>query len=186
MLLMVKIFNLKSDEVEDVNESEVTDLCVKVDNEDDTLVHLPLGEQLVIYRSKVQQLELANRELRRDLNQTRGEQVNKTGVQSGLRIRINEQDNTILEMKNEKINLQLSNEQLENERAKLQEQLVTVNRQLEQIRVDVQHKDALIERLGIEIEGLKRERDEMRLVKQQVKRVSEALEIVQEKEVRTI
>ena len=45
--------------------------------------------------------------------------MNNYGMQSGLKSRLTELDNNILEMKSEQINLQLTNQQLVNEKEKL-------------------------------------------------------------------
>ena len=52
-----------------------------------------------------------------------------------------------------------------------------------QCKYEMAQKDAMIERIGLELAELKKETEQMRIVKQQVKRVSDTLELVQEKEV---
>lgn len=167
----------------ETNESSSRSSTSSSYDQENPLSSLSLAEQIAIFRSKIQQLEIINADLKAELNQFKSEQMNKTGVQSGLKSRICEQNNTILEMKNEKINLQLNNEQLTNEKENLNEQLGQYLMQIGQFKQEMMQKDNVIERLRADICELKKEKEQVKLVKQQVKQVSDTLEIVQEKEV---
>lgn len=147
------------------------------------LANLTPDEQICILRSKIQQLEILNADMRNELNAIKCETVNKNGIQSGLKTRISEQNNTILEMKNEQINLQLANEKLSKERDELNQQLGVYLVQLNNLRNEILLKDTVIDKLKIDINELRKEREQVKLVKQQVKQVSDTLDIVQEKEV---
>ena len=71
------------------------------------------AEQIAILRSRIQQLEILSSDLRNELNHTKSESMHSAGIHSGLKSRVNEQDNTILEMKKEQINMHMHNQQLE-------------------------------------------------------------------------
>lgn len=115
-----------------------------------------------MYRAKLSQLELLNADLKRELNKTRCEHVNSTNPTEYI---------------------QLNNEQMENERREFLEKLSAMAGQMEIYKNDLTQKDALIQRLKDEIDELRKENKHARLVKEQVKRVSNTLEMVQKKEV---
>lgn len=146
------------------------------------LSNLSLEEQISIFRSKIQQLEISNTDLRNELNYYKNEALNKNGIQSGLKTRIGEQDNTILEMKNEQLNLQLSNQNLLKEKDDFKDQVDACLSQINQLKTELSSKDATIERIKFEMREMLREKNEQKqLVRQQVKHVTETLEIAQEK-----
>ena len=80
--------------------------------------------------------------------------MHKVGVQSGLKFRLTEQDNTILEMKNEHLNMHMSNQQLIKEvetfRSQYQEQLNATNN----LKRDLVMRDELIEKMRMELNTL--------------------------------
>ena len=86
--------------------------------------------------------------------------MHKVGVQSGLKFRLTEQDNTILEMKNEHLNLHMSNQQLikevENFRSQYQEQLNATNN----LKRDLVMRDELIEKMRMELNTLSSLKDQ--------------------------
>lgn len=73
-------------------------------------------EQVVILKSKCQQLEILCNDLKQELSHTKNESVQISGMQTGLQARLNEQNNTILQMKSELLQANLMNEQLNKEK----------------------------------------------------------------------
>ncbi|RMZ98956.1 dixin isoform X4 [Brachionus plicatilis] len=145
--------------------------------------NLPYEEKISILKSEIQQLEVYNTELKNELNQFKTDNLNKNGIQSGLKSRISEQNNTILEMKNEQLNLELNTQNLTKEKDDLKNQLISYQTQIESFKTDLANKDSLIEKLKSEISDLTREKEEQaKVIRQQVKKVSDTLDVVQEKE----
>lgn len=92
-------------------------------------------------------MEILCNDLRVELNQHNFVSMHKVGEGRGLKTRVNEQDNTILEMKNEHLNLHLTNQQLiqeiNNFKAQFEEQ-IDVNKTLKK---NLALKDEAIEKL---------------------------------------
>ena len=73
-------------------------------------------EQVVVLKSKIQQLEILCNDLKQELSYAKNESVHLNGLQTGLQTRLNDQDNTILQLKSEILQLNLLNEQLNNDK----------------------------------------------------------------------
>ena len=146
------------------------------------LANLSKDEQIAILRSKIQQFEILCADLRNELNQTKADALNKNGLHSGLKHRLTEQDNTILEMKNEHINLHLYNQQLVQSKEDLSTKLDEGLKQISLLKSDLSKKDELIDKMRLEINDLLLEKEQAKYMRQQVKQVTDTLEIVQEKE----
>ncbi len=170
------------DRREEAGEANANNSSSSSSSDDFPLANLPKDEQIVILRSKIQQLEIICDDLRTELNQAKSESMNKVGVECGLKQRLNEQDNSILEMKNEQLNLNIHNQQLLKEKEQMSKKLMECQNQMNKMRQDMLSRDDLIERLKAELDELHKEREQTRFVCEQVKQVNDTLEIVQEKE----
>lgn len=172
----------------DMNELQPEDLKLSAENELNSSnasnpSNLPYEEKIAILKSEIQQLEAYNIELKNELSQFKTDNLNKNGIQSGLKTRINEQNNTILEMKNEQLNLQLNAQNLSKEKDDLKNQLNSCQEQIHSLKNELENKDKLIEKFKNEIRDLTREKEEQsKIIRQQVKQVSDTLDVVQEKE----
>jgi hypothetical protein len=76
-------------------------------------------EEIAIMRSKNQQLEILCNDLKQELSASKSESMRATGVQSGLQMRLNEQDVNVLQMKSEILQLNIAHEQMVKEKADL-------------------------------------------------------------------
>ena len=121
--------------------------------------------------------------MRNELAEAKSESIEKCGTQSGINERLKEQDNTILELKNDQLNLQLVNQQLLKEKEALNLKLNECGLQIHLLKQDIAKRDQFIEQLKQDINILVDEREKTKYVRQQVKQVSDTLEFVQEKEV---
>ena len=147
-------------------------------NENDfALSNLTKDEQIAILRSKIQQLEILDNDLKSELNQTKSESMNNYGMQSGLKSRLTELDNNILEMKSEQINLQLTNQQLVNEKEKLLNLLEQQANDINKLKNELTIRDEMIDKLKIEMNSLVK----TNLLKKQIKNIAD-IEEIQEKE----
>lgn len=172
----------------DMNELQAEDFITNAENELNSSnasnpSNLPYEEKITILKSEIQQLEAYNNELKNELSQFKTDNLNKNGIQSGLKSRISEQNDTILEMKNEQLNLQLSAQNLSKEKDDLKNQLNCCQTQIESFKTQLENRDNLIEKLKAQISDLTKEKEEQsKIIKQQVKQVSDSLDVVQEKE----
>jgi len=80
-------------------------------------------DQVIVLKSKIQQLEILCNDLKQELSYAKNESVHLSGLQSGIQTRLNEQDNAILKLKSEILQLNLLNEQLINDKNDLIENL---------------------------------------------------------------
>ena len=87
--------------------------------------------------SKIQQMEILCNDLRQELSAAKTENRQMTGVHSGLQTRMSDQDNTILTMKSEILQLNLSNEQLNKEKADFMGRLEEKNRIINDLKVRI-------------------------------------------------
>jgi hypothetical protein len=148
---------------------EVSALC-----DDFSLPSLEPNEQIAILRSKVQQLEIVADELREELKQAKCENMNTNGTQSGLKHRVHEQDNAILELKNELLGSHLLTESIRKEKEQLE-------RECENYKREIIVRDQMITQLRDELNESHKENEQL---KQQLRQFSHTLDIVQQKEVR--
>lgn len=147
------------------------------------LSDLSLDEQISMYLDKIQQLEKINKDLKFELLETRSEQVKKIDVITGLRKHLNEKKKTIFDMKKDQIDTLLKNEQLENEKAKLINNLNVLSSIYSESQSKLKQKDDLVEQLRVEIQKLKRERDQIKMIEKEFSSVSDTLDNFQKKEV---
>lgn len=147
------------------------------------LLDVSLDEQISMYLAKIQQLEKMNKNLKFELLNTRSEQVKKKGVITDLRNHLNEKNNALFDIKKDKIDILLRNEQLENENTKLINNLNSFSSIYNEIQLKLKQKDDLIEQLSVEIEKLKRERDQIKMIKKEFKPVTDTLDNLEKKEV---
>ena len=151
--------------------------------DEEPLSNLTHGEQIAIYRSKIQQLEILSSDLRNELNQFKSEHMHKVGVQSGLKSRVNEQDKTILEMKNEQLNLHLSNQHLLKEIDEYKLKYEDYLNQTKHLRKELTNRDEQIDRLKTEINEMVKEKEEENVFLNKIKNYTESLGTVNDKEV---
>ncbi len=164
------------------NQGEEALINDKKDNFEFSLSNLTPEEQITIMRSKIQQMEILSADLRNELNLIKSETMHKNGIQSGLKTRLAEQDNTILELKDEQLNMHLVNQQLLKEKEDLNFKLNERILQINQLKQEICKRDDYIDTLKLEINNLLNEKEHTNFVRQQVKQVSDTLEYVQEKE----
>lgn len=164
--------------------NEEQDVDRKNDLAEDEFVSSSLTpqDQIKILRSKIQEMETLSASLRNELNQIKSEKIHKTGINSGLKSRIDEQDNTILELKDEQLNLHLINQQLSKEREDLSLKLNERMLQINQLKQEINKRDDYIDKLKVEISTLICEKEKAQSVRQQVKKMTDTLDYVQEKE----
>ena len=133
------------------------------------LTNLTHEEEVAILRSKIQQLEIMCTDLRYDLNGAKSNNLHSSGTYIGLKQRIDEQDNTILEMKNENLNLILINQQLMKSKEEMSAKMDEHIDRIKSLEQELIKRDDLIVKFKLD--------------SKKVKQVSETLEIVQEKKV---
>ncbi len=92
-------------------------------------------EQIAILRSKNQQLEILCNDFKQELSAIKNESMQINGVQCGLQIRLNEQDNIVLQMKSEILQLNITNEQITKEKNDLHQKLEEKNRHINELKV---------------------------------------------------
>ena len=171
----------KSEETNDENNSSSNSFTNSnsndsIDNEF-ALANLTKDEQITILRSKIQQLEIVCNDLRSELNHTKSESMNNYGAQSGLKSRLNELDNSMLEMKNEQINLQLNNQQLIKEKDKFISLLDLQGVEINNLKSELVNRDEIIDKMKLEMNSLLK----TDLLKKQIKNIAD-IEEIQEKE----
>jgi hypothetical protein len=145
----------KDAENQNHNGSQLNDTSSSASGSSDSsyvLSNLDKDEQIAILRSKIQQLELCADDLRTELSQAKTELMNRNGMQSGLRTRLNEQNNTILEMKNEELKLNLNFEKLNKEKIEMQTQLDKQMNELYNLRTELSKKDLEINKMRNQLE----------------------------------
>ena len=151
---------------------------------DEVVSGLTPAEQIAILRSRIQQLEILSSDLRNDLNHAKSESMHSAGVHSGLKSRVNEQDNTILEMKKEQLNLHMINQQLEKEKEELMRKLDERAHLINRLQNELNCKNQQMDHMRADIINLTREKEEQaKFVKHQdrvVKTVTSVIEKVQE------
>ena len=133
------------------------------------LTNLTPDEEIAILRSKIQQLEILCTDLRNGLNDAKSDTLYSNGNYTGLKQRLTDQDNTILELKNENLNLILLNQQLVKSKEEMSTKMEETSIQIKKLECEVAKRDDIIVKLKLE--------------NKKVKQVSETLEIVQEKKV---
>ena len=133
------------------------------------LTNLTHDEEVAILRSKIQQLEILCTDLRCELNSAKSNNLHSSGTNSGLKQRLDEQDNTILEMKNENLNLMLINQQLVKNKEEMKAKMDEQQERIKSLEYELTKRDDLITKLKVD--------------NKKVKQVSETLDIVQEKKV---
>ena len=151
---------------------------------DEVVSGLTPAEQIAILRSRIQQLEILSSDLRNDLNHAKSESMHSAGVHSGLKSRVNEQDNTILEMKKDQLNLHMINQQLEKEKEELMRKLDERAHLINRLQNELNCKNQQMDHMRGDIINLTREKEEQaKFVKHQdrvVKTVTSVIEKVQE------
>ena len=150
-----------------VNTSRVEDDDITADFR--PLTNLTHDEEIAVLRSKIQQLEILCTDLRYELNNAKSNNLHSNGTHSGLKQRLDEQDNTILEMKNENLNLILVNQQLVKSKEEMNSKMDEHLDKIKSLEYELAKRDDLIAKLKLD--------------SKKVKQVSETLEIVQEKKV---
>ena len=148
-----------------------------------SLIGITQDEEIAILRGKIQQLEILCCDLRNELNSAKSDNMQTSGMQSGLRHRLVEQDNTILEIKSENLNLMLMNQQLVKGKDEMSVKLEEQAAQIKRLEAELAKRDDLIVKVKMENKSLAKENENAKYVSQQVKHVTETLDIVQEKEV---
>jgi hypothetical protein len=78
-----------------------------------------IEDEITVLRSKNQQLQILCNDLKHELSVTKNQSMHVNGVQSGLQIRLNEQDNNVLQMKSEILQLNMTIEQISKEKAEI-------------------------------------------------------------------
>ncbi len=141
------------------------------------LANLSKDEQIAILRSKIQQLEIVCNDLRSELNQTKCESMNNCGLQNGLKSRLTELDNSMLEMKSEQLNLQLSNQHLLKEKEKCISLLDLQVAEINKLKAELIARDETIDKMKLEMNSLLK----TDLLKKQMKNIAD-IEEIQEKE----
>jgi hypothetical protein len=134
------------------------------DEEGYALSSLTQEEQITILRSKVQQLEIVCGDLRGELNKNNFVSMHQVGEGIGLKTRLNEQDNTILEMKTEQLNMHLTNQQLLQENEALRVEFQKQSKLMNELKFKVFSKDEIIESLKADMSkqsGKKEDRKEV-------------------------
>lgn len=116
---------------------------ISIDNE--YLATLTKEEQISVLKSKIQQLELLCKELKQELNILKSNLVNNNGLQHGLKSRINQQNNTILEMKNEELKLNLNCEKLLNDKNELELENEELKRRISRLKSTKQEAEEVQE-----------------------------------------
>jgi len=139
-------------------------------------------EQIIMLNSKIQQMEILCSDLKQELSSAKNENRQMTGVHSGLQTRMSDQDNTILTMKSEILQLNLSNEQLNKEKADFVGRLDEKNRMINDLKSELSSKNSTIDKMKNEIAHLTKEKEHAKYLKQQVKSFTDTLQIVKEKE----
>lgn len=156
----------------------------RTSDSDEVVSGLTPAEQIAILRSRIQQLEILSSDLRNELNHAKSESMHSAGVHSGLKSRVNEQDNTILEMKKEQLNLHMINQQLEKEKEELMRKLDERAHLINRLKHELNCKNEQMDNMRADIISLTREKEEQaKYVKHQdrvVKTVTSVIEKVQE------
>lgn len=140
-------------------------------------------EQVIVLKSKIQQLEILCNDLKQELSYAKNESVHLNGLQTGLQKRLVEQDNTILEMKSEILKLNLANEQLNNDKNDLIVRLDDRTRIINELKTELNSRNSTIDRLKADVASVDKEREQNKYLKQQVKNFTDTLQMVKEKEV---
>ena len=139
-------------------------------------------DQVIVLKSKIQQLEILCNDLKQELSYAKNESVHLNGLQSGIQSRLNEQDNSILKLKSEILQLNLLNEQLINDKNDLIGKLDERTRSINELKTELNGRNSTIDKLKSEISSVEKEREQNKYLKQQVKNFTDTLQMVKEKE----
>lgn len=134
---------------------------VKQENDDYALSDLAPEEQVTILRNKIHQLENLCHDLREELNQNNYLSLHQVGEGKGLKTRLNEQNNTILEMKTEQLDSQLANQKLLKENDELKNQYQNQLDLTNSLKEKILYKDEAIRKLESEIRAILIEKNEI-------------------------
>ena len=132
-------------------------------NDTNEMSNLSKDEQICILKSRIQQLEILSADLRTEISQAKSELMNRNGMQSGLKTRINEQNNTILEMKNEELKLNLNYEKVCKENEELNTEIGKCLNEIARLKNDLLVRDDFIGKMKAELTDLKRHNNKHQL-----------------------
>ncbi|KAI8518682.1 Dixin [Branchiostoma belcheri] len=113
-------------------------------------------EQVVLLQSRLDQREVECDHLRKDLSRAKQENINLHGTKVGLQSRLTEQDNSLLEMKNELLRLGFVMEQFEADKAELQRKVDEKNKMLTDLRRQLTEKDRQLDEQQAKLEEAER------------------------------
>lgn len=168
---------VEQEEEEEENNKLINNGDLNSSENEFVLENLSKDEQIAILRSKIQQLEIVSNDLRNELNETKSESMNNYGMQSGLRARLTELDQNLIDMKNEHINLQLHNQQLLKEKEKYITLFDLNTIEMNKLKADLCLHDETIDKLKMEMNSLLK----TDLLRKQIKNIAD-IEEIKEKE----
>ncbi|CAH1272016.1 DIXDC1 [Branchiostoma lanceolatum] len=113
-------------------------------------------EHVVLLQSRLDQREVECDHLRKDLSRAKQENMNLHGTKVGLQSRLAEQDNSLLEMKNELLRLGFVMEQFEADKAELQRKVDEKNKMLTDLRRQLTEKDRQLDEQQAKLEEAER------------------------------
>ncbi len=135
-LILLNLQNLLLTGVENMDNTD----CLQQQHDDIFYEGTSSEEQVVVLKSKIQQLEILCNDMRQELSYSKNESVHVNGLQCGLQTRLNDQDNTILQMKSEILQLSMTNEQLNKEKNDLIVKIDDRTRMVNELKVNIKQK----------------------------------------------
>lgn len=102
---------------------------------------LSKDEQIAILKSRIQQLEILVDDLRGELSDAKSNLMAHSGLNSGLKSRITEQNQTILQMKNEEIKLNMDYAKMNKEKDEMSDDMTRYLEQIEELKRVVELKN---------------------------------------------
>ena len=137
-LILLNLQNLLLTGVENMDNTD----CLQQQQQHDDIFYEGTSseEQVIVLKSKIQQLEILWNDMRQELSYSKNESVHVNGLQCGLQTRLNFQDNTILQMKSEILQLSMTNEQLNKEKNDLIVKIDDRTRMVNELKVNIKQK----------------------------------------------
>ncbi|XP_078379226.1 dixin-like isoform X2 [Oculina patagonica] len=118
-------------------------------------------EQLTIVSSRLGQREADYDSLKTELNKTKEECINLQGIKAGLLSRLNQQEQTIMQLQSGSLKHELSQQQHESEVQQLQYQLTERDKEVSALRNELVRREKTVDKQRLELEDAMRHIEEL-------------------------
>ncbi|KAL4228612.1 Dixin [Mactra antiquata] len=138
-------------------------------------------EQIVILRSQLQQSKEVCAGLREELSKNKIDLMQIQGVKAGLQQRINDQETTISQLKNELLQRDFQKQKNDSEQVNVSRQLQDKDKAISDLRKDITRRDMRIDHLQQELQMQINEKESAtKSLKLQVKELNDRFKVVDE------